>query len=124
MRTIKSILVLTVVTFTTINTMAQVKGTLNNQQLAQQQTDEIKKNVDKITPDETNKILPVELEFANSMQDIRNKSKGDTITANKNAVKLCKIRDGKMKTVLTSGQYSQYLDMEKGKSCKLNCTKS
>jgi hypothetical protein len=110
--------------FFATSVLAQQKGTMTNKQLAEQQTDQVKKNVDKITPDEINKILPVEEEFANNMQYARDKAKGDTIVMNKKAVKLCKIRDTKIKAVLTSQQYSQYLDMEKGFGCKLNCTKS
>jgi hypothetical protein len=124
MKTTRSILILAFAALTSVNTMAQNKATLDNKALAQQQTDEIKKNVDKVTPAEADLILPIELEFANNLQNIQSKSKGDTIMANKKTVKAGKIRDGKIKTVLTSDQFSQYMDMEKGKSCKLNCTKS
>ena len=49
MKSIKSIWVLAIVVFTTTNVIAQLNGRLNNKELAQQQTDEIKKNVDKET---------------------------------------------------------------------------
>jgi hypothetical protein len=121
MKTLKTTIAIIGLAFISINVSAQAP--INATQLAQQQTDMIKKNVDKVTPDQQNKILPIEQEFANNMQSARNKSKADTVEMNKRTLKLCKSRDAKIKTVLTSNQYSQYLDMEKGWSCKLNCTK-
>jgi hypothetical protein len=109
--------------FVSLSALAQEKSTTDTKQLAQEQTDQVKKNVDKVTPDELGKILSVEQEFAKGMQDARIKCNGDTVAMNKKALKLCKSRDTKIKTVLTTAQYSQYLDMEKGWGCKLNCTK-
>jgi hypothetical protein len=118
-----NIALLTGLVFVSMLCTAQEKKPADTKQLAQQQTDEVKKNVDKVSPDQLGKILPVELEFAKGIEDARTKTKSDTIAMNKRTLKLCKSRDAKIKTVLTAEQYSQYLDMEKGKGCKLNCTK-
>ncbi|HSY77046.1 MAG TPA: hypothetical protein VK890_09335 [Bacteroidia bacterium] len=123
MKTVNAIILAGSLFCISFSAMAQEKSTLDTKQLAQQQTDEVKKNVDKITPDQLSKILPVEQEFANGMRDARIKCNSDTVAMNRRALKLCKSRDTKIKTVLTTEQYSQYLDMEKGKGCKLNCTK-
>jgi hypothetical protein len=121
MKTFKTAIAILGLAFISINISAQAP--INAAQLAKEQTEMVKKNVDKVTPDQQNKILPIEQEFANNMQSARNKSKADTAEMNKRTFKLCKSRDAKIKTVLTASQYSQYLDMEKGWSCKLNCTK-
>ena len=117
------VLLLVGLSFITVNVLCQGKGTISAKQLAQQQTEQVKKNVDKVTPDELSKILPVEQEFANGIQDAREISNGDTLAMYAKVLLLSNNRDSKIQMILTPIQYSQYMDMEKGWGCKLNCTK-
>jgi hypothetical protein len=122
MKTLMTVLTCAGVLFITVNVLSQSNSTLNAKQLAQQQTDQIKKNVDKVTPTELSRILPAEQEFANGIQDARRITNGDTLAMYANVLRLSNNRDTEIQMILTAIQYSQYLDMEKGWGCKLNCT--
>ena len=123
MKTPKSLVLLIALSSIAMDGFTQQKKLTDTEQMAEDQTDQVKKNVDKVTAEQASKILTIELKFASSLQDVRNKNKSDTVTINKKAMKLGKIRDAKIKAVLTDMQFSQYLDMEKGWGCKLNCDK-
>jgi len=121
MKTARSIALLTGLAFMSVHVFAQANMT--SEQLAKQQTELVKRNINKVTPEEENKVLMVEQEFARNLEHARTKSGSDTAAISKRTLYLCDIRDSKIKKILTDLQYSQYLDMEKGWGCKLNCTK-
>jgi hypothetical protein len=123
MKILKSLVLLIALSSIVMNGFSQQKNITDTKQVAEDQTDQVKKNVDKVTAEQASKILTIEQKFASDMQDAHNRNKGDTVIINKKAMKLGKIRDAKIKAVLTDMQFSQYLDMEKGWGYKLNCDK-
>ena len=89
------------------------RGNMDPNQMAQRQTDTIKKYVSGITSDEETKILTIEQDFSKSAQEARNSSDGDRDAMRTKMEALRKDRDDKIKAVLTADQYTQYTKMPK-----------
>ena len=89
------------------------RGNMDPNQMAQRQTDTIKKYVGSITSDEEAKILTIEQNFAKSAQEARSSSDGDRDAMRTKMEALRKDRDDKIEAVLTADQYTQYTKMPK-----------
>ncbi|MGP8217231.1 MAG: hypothetical protein ACLQQ4_16800 [Bacteroidia bacterium] len=112
MKILKSFVIIAGMALISFNVYAQERTPMDPQQMARKQTDNIKKNVTGITPDQESKILAVEQEFSQAMQDARNSSNGDREAMRSKMQPLKENRDAKIKGILTSDQYAQYQKME------------
>jgi hypothetical protein len=116
MKIFKSIALFSTVAFFTMHVSAQT-STQNSselQQMAQKMTAEVKSHVTGITPDQESKIVVVEKDFAQGMNEARNQSNGDRDAMRTKMQPLKKTRDAKIKTILTADQYAQYEKSESG----------
>jgi hypothetical protein len=112
MKTLKLTALAAGLAFVTLNVSAQERGNMDPQQMAQKQTDDIKKSVTGVTADEESKILAVEQDFSKSAQDARTSSNGDREAMRAKMKPLRESRDAKIKGILTADQYAQYQKME------------
>jgi hypothetical protein len=111
MKTLKS-LAIAGLAFITFNLTAQERAHMDPQQMAQSQTDKIKKSVSGVTPDQESKILAVEQESAKAMQDARTSSNGDRDAMRTKMKSLREDRDAKIKGILNADQYAEYQRMQ------------
>ena len=109
MKIARSLAILTGLVIIGLNVSAQ---TMDPEQTAQKETTEIKTNVTGITSNEESQILTVEREHAKSMWDARN-TLTDKVALKTQTKELCDKRDAKIKAILTTDQYAQYLKTEK-----------
>ena len=115
MKNLKSIVLFAGLAFITMNTSARSKSTMTPAQIAQKETDKVKKNVTGVTADQASRILTVEQDHAQACSDAKTASNGDKVAFNSKKKQLCDSRDAKIKTILTSDQYTQYMSMENAK---------
>lgn len=118
MKTLNLFLLTAGISATTLTASAQQGGgrpMMDPQQMAQRQTEQIKKSVTNVTPDEESKILAVEQDFAKAAQDARNSSNGDRDSMRTKMQTLRQDRDTKIKGILTADQYAEYQKMEESR---------
>jgi hypothetical protein len=118
MKTLSLILFTAGISATTLTASAQQVGErpkMDPQQMAQKQTEQIKRSVTNLTPDEESKILAVEQDFAKAAQDARTNSNGDRDAMRAKMQPLRQDRDAKIKGILTSDQYAEYQKMEESR---------
>lgn len=113
MKIFKSLPVVAGFAFITVHISAQAPAqndaSKDPQKIAQAQTDQIKRDVTGITPEEENQILAVELDYTKSMQNLLNTTDiADKKALGDKMLPLRASRDAKMKTILTADQYTQY----------------
>jgi hypothetical protein len=112
MKILKSIAFVAGLALITMNTSAQERNNMTPEQMAQKQTNNIKEKISGITSDQETKILAVEQEAANAMQDARSSSNGDKDAMRSKMKPIRETRDAKLKAIFTTEQYTQYQAME------------
>jgi hypothetical protein len=112
MKNLKSIALFAGLAFITMNASAQSKSTMTPDQMAQKETDKVKKNVTEVSTDQASRILTVEQDHAKACDDAKTASNGDMAAFKSKKKQLCDSRDAKIKAILNTNQYAQYAKME------------
>lgn len=107
-KTLKSLALLAGMSFIGYAVSAQA---VDPKESAQKETARIKTNVQGITTDEESRILAVEQDYANSIEGVRTYTGSDDKDGMRKELR--NTRDSKIKAILTSDQYAQYVTMEK-----------